>query len=121
VLAHRRNRIGVSSIEDYVAEVELRSEDYDGPVEFDELVIDHWFHLEQMDDRVWWMDVAGLHITVHIDGHGLPRISQSLESTPEEVAARLEAYRVNAPTAYELAQEQRMSTEAAQNSGDNRS
>lgn len=33
---------------------------------FDELVIDNWFHLEQMDDRSWWMDVGGHHINVYI-------------------------------------------------------
>ena len=25
---------------------------------FDELVVDHWFHLEQMDRRVWWAAIT---------------------------------------------------------------
>lgn len=34
---------------------------FDGPegVEFDELVIDSWFHLEQMDTFCWWLGVGG--------------------------------------------------------------
>ena len=33
---------------------------------FDELVIDRWFHLEQMDDRAWWMRVGDARIVVEI-------------------------------------------------------
>lgn len=42
--------------------------------EFDELAIDHWFHLEQMNDRHWWIGVGDpgsgdyFHINVHIKG-----------------------------------------------------
>jgi hypothetical protein len=42
--------------------------------EFDELAIDHWFHLEQMSDRDWWIGVGDpghgdyFHINVHIKG-----------------------------------------------------
>ena len=37
---------------------------------FDELVIDEWFHLEQMDDDLWWMRVGDhvLHVRVGRDG-----------------------------------------------------
>jgi hypothetical protein len=33
---------------------------------FDELVIDDWFHLEQMDDRRWWMRIgkASVHVVI---------------------------------------------------------
>jgi hypothetical protein len=37
---------------------------------FDELVIDHWFHIEQMDDRVWWMRVGDADITVRVGERG---------------------------------------------------
>lgn len=30
------------------------------PSVFDEIVIDDWFHLEQMDARTWWMAVSGV-------------------------------------------------------------
>jgi hypothetical protein len=30
----------------------------------DEVVIDHWLHLEQMDDRKWWMRVGDARLLV---------------------------------------------------------
>lgn len=38
---------------------------------FDELVVDDWLHIEQMDKRRWWMNVGGvtLWITVNNDGN----------------------------------------------------
>lgn len=46
-----------------------------GPVEFDELVIARWLHLERLDVRTWWMgvEVGGgrrvmLHFTIRRDG-----------------------------------------------------
>lgn len=38
----------------------------------DEIVIDRWFHLEQMDTGRYWMAVAGLHINVQVDRDGRP-------------------------------------------------
>jgi len=37
---------------------------------FDELVIDDWLHLEQMDERSWWMRVgdASIHVVINKDG-----------------------------------------------------
>jgi hypothetical protein len=37
---------------------------------FDELVVDHWLHIEQMDTRVWWLRVgdARLMATIEADG-----------------------------------------------------
>lgn len=32
----------------------------------DEVVIDHWLHLEQMDDRLWWMRVGDARLMVSI-------------------------------------------------------
>ena len=46
----------------------------DGDWEFDELVIDDWFHLEQMSARNWWMGVGNgddyWHVNIRIDGKG---------------------------------------------------
>ena len=44
-------------------------QEYDGTegVCFDELVVDEWFHIEQMDTRDWWMQVGDLHINIHIN------------------------------------------------------
>ena len=44
--------------------------DHGGGVRFDELVIDDWFHIEQMDDRRWWMCVGDLHINIHVRHDG---------------------------------------------------
>lgn len=38
----------------------------DFPSEFDELVIDEWFHLEQMDRNSWWMRVGDVDIWVRV-------------------------------------------------------
>jgi hypothetical protein len=37
---------------------------------FDQLVVDHWLHAEQMDERVWWLRVgdARLLVTIAQDG-----------------------------------------------------
>jgi hypothetical protein len=39
---------------------------------FDELVIDEWLHVEQMDTRHWWMRVGGTHINIWIARDGVP-------------------------------------------------
>lgn len=41
--------------------------------EFDELVIGRWIHLEQMNDRQWWMNIGGVTIWVTADRDGRPR------------------------------------------------
>jgi hypothetical protein len=33
---------------------------------FDELVIDDWFHLEQMDDNQWWMRIGDAMVNVRV-------------------------------------------------------
>jgi hypothetical protein len=37
---------------------------------FDELVVDHWLHVEQMDERVWLVRAGtrGFVVTVNVDG-----------------------------------------------------
>lgn len=37
---------------------------------FDELVVGHWFHMERMDNRVWWMRIGEAHINVTLDKDG---------------------------------------------------
>lgn len=48
----------------------------DGKTVFDELVIDKFFHLEQMDDSFWWMRVgeATFHILVDAQGKAAVRL-----------------------------------------------
>lgn len=55
--------------------VELHSTDYPEPVCFDELVIDDWFHIEQMDKRFWWMAIGDLNINVHVRSDGTRTLS----------------------------------------------
>jgi len=84
ILAHERtlrNSKGVHTGKslDVDAGITRRSDGYPGvrtrlagDWEFDELVLDHWFHLEQMNDRSWWIGVGDpgsgdyFHINVHI-------------------------------------------------------
>lgn len=37
---------------------------------FDELVIDNWFHLEQMSDRSWWLRIGDADINVTVGERG---------------------------------------------------
>lgn len=41
--------------------------------EFDELVVGRWIHIEQMDDGVWWMNIAGVTVHVKADRNGRPQ------------------------------------------------
>lgn len=40
--------------------------------EFDELAVGSWLHVEQMDTRVWWMNVGGVTVHVTADREGRP-------------------------------------------------
>lgn len=40
--------------------------------EFDELVVGHWLHVEQMDTGFWWMNVGGVTVHVRADRDGRP-------------------------------------------------
>lgn len=53
-----------------VATVAVSSEQFGGRVVFDELVIDEWLHLEQMNREHWWLRVGDvtLNVTVGRDG-----------------------------------------------------
>ena len=37
---------------------------------FDELVVDHWLHLEQLDDRTWWMRLGDARLQVFVAQDG---------------------------------------------------
>lgn len=42
---------------------------------FDELVIDDWLHLEQMDERSWWMRVGDARINIVVNESGRAEVS----------------------------------------------
>jgi hypothetical protein len=42
---------------------------------FDELVIDSWFHLEQMTTRNYWIGLCGLHVGVRLCKDGTVNLS----------------------------------------------
>lgn len=46
---------------------------------FDELVIDGWFHLEQMEPRVWWLCIGKDMVMISIDRHGKPKLGEWYE------------------------------------------
>lgn len=43
---------------------------------FDELVVDDWFHMEQMDTRAWWLRLGQSSVFVHIGTDGKLKISR---------------------------------------------
>jgi len=49
----------------------------DGASVFDELVIQPWLHLEQIQDGVWWLDLGGFHLGVRVDGKGRARVTHN--------------------------------------------
>ncbi len=51
-------------------------------VEFDELVVGEWFHMEQMDDRFWWMRIGDVTVHVRIPARGKPVVSVEREEEP---------------------------------------
>lgn len=97
ILAHKRYNKGITGDDSYPQkhEVAVSSEDYENPIEFDELVIDHWFHLEQMDDRSWWIGLGNWHINVIIDSNGIPHISSYENESEENYIAFVERHRIN--------------------------
>lgn len=50
---------------------------------FDELVVDRWFHLEQMERDVWWMQVGDLCLDVTVGPDGRAIIVTEVERRPE--------------------------------------
>lgn len=57
----------------------VESWDFRQLTEIDELCIDDWFHLEQMDSRDWWIGLGNgddyWNINIHIDRDGKAQVS----------------------------------------------
>jgi hypothetical protein len=89
ILAHKRANVGRATVGSYQTggQVDICSEQFAEPVEFDELVIDNWLHIEQMGDRDWWIglghDADGCPyewmINVHVDRFGRAHVSMERE------------------------------------------
>lgn len=47
---------------------------------FDELVIDDWLHLEQMDDRYWWMRIGDTVLWITVPRKGPVQVAVRKES-----------------------------------------
>lgn len=43
---------------------------YKQPTEFDEVVVDEWLHLEQLDSRLWSLRLGPLLISIHVGERG---------------------------------------------------
>jgi hypothetical protein len=41
---------------------------------FDELVVGDWLHVEQMDDKVWWLRLGDARVFVTLRGGEEPRV-----------------------------------------------
>lgn len=56
--------------------------------EFDELVVGHWLHVEQMDTGFWWMNVGGVTVHVRADRDGRP--THVMVHGPDDYAGAVE-------------------------------
>ena len=41
---------------------------------FDELVVDDWLHIEQMDQRIWWLRIGDADVVVEVAPSGEIRV-----------------------------------------------
>lgn len=57
-----------------VGPIKDSSERYPAATEFDELVVDEWLHLEQMDSRIWSLRLGPLLISVTVGERGQARV-----------------------------------------------
>lgn len=79
ILVHERIGKG------YGKQIEDSHETYQEHTEFDELVIDEWIHLEQMDTNHWWMRLGPLMVHVTVGERGQARTIQVEEDfSPDE-------------------------------------
>ncbi|NVJ09682.1 hypothetical protein HUW63_31220 [Myxococcus sp. AM001] len=51
------------------AEIEMRDRGI-----FDELTVDHWLHVEQLDVREWWLRVGDARLLVSVESGGAVRV-----------------------------------------------
>ena len=54
---------------------------------FDELVVDNWIHLEQMEERVWWMQVGDRVLWIHVGRDGYAEVNE-IERRPDALHKR---------------------------------
>lgn len=52
---------------------EFISNETSGKWHFDEVVVDHWLHVEQMSQREYWLKVGDAHIWIDIGEDGFAR------------------------------------------------
>jgi len=74
--------------------VHVQADGTEGVV-FDELVIDQWFHLEQMDEHYWWLGIGRglmLNITPRPDGSCHVMIEDDGDPTPGAIRNTIDAY-----------------------------
>jgi hypothetical protein len=76
---------------------EMAGEDREGhhatvlpDTELDEVVISRWFHLEQMGEGDYWMNISGLVVNVQIDRDGRPRSVMAELEPVEGVTYKIE-------------------------------
>lgn len=50
--------------------------------QFDELVVDHWMHLEKMDVRSWWMQVGEREFWIVVNEDGTVTVTETTEEGP---------------------------------------
>ncbi|MFK8003625.1 MAG: hypothetical protein AB8H86_28945 [Polyangiales bacterium] len=41
----------------------------------DEVVVDQWMHMEQLEERVWWMRLGLARLIIEIDEEGVAKVS----------------------------------------------
>lgn len=62
---------------------EVKSTDGEHIGDFDELVVDHWLHLEKMDTRAWWLQLGPLTFWVTIATDGEVSVMETTEEGAE--------------------------------------
>ena len=53
--------------------------DFNKDLVLDEVVIDKWFHLEQMDDDAWWIRIGDLIVDVNVNNDGTAKVTSRIE------------------------------------------
>ncbi len=74
VLAHGRRKSFSVQSKDYPPGVLQHREARPEREIFDELVIDRWFHLEQMDTRLWFLAIGEDKVMIEIGKDGSPKM-----------------------------------------------
>jgi hypothetical protein len=70
----------------HVSEITVRADDFPYPVLFDQLVIDKWFQMEQIDEHHWQLLVGDSSLDIHIDQYGSARVDVEKRPTAPEAA-----------------------------------